>query len=62
MYPNAHIPVCLLAGVDFLTDDASFYMDFAITLQLKAEKVGKALTITSDAMMAKKPSWRAEKM
>jgi len=45
-----------------LTDGASFDMDFPTTLQLKAEKVGKALTVTSDAMMAKKPTWRAEKV
>jgi len=44
-----------------LADDASFFMDFPTTLQLKAERVGKAMTITSDAMMAKKPTWRAEK-
>jgi len=36
-------------------------MDFPTTLQLKAEKVGRALTMTEDAMMAKKPTWREDK-
>lgn len=55
IFPYVSLPVSSMA------DDASFDMDFPTTLQLKAEKVGKALTITSDAMMAKKPTWRAEK-
>jgi hypothetical protein len=62
IYRKANLPVCLFSNLGSLTDDASFDMDFPTTLQLKAEKVGKALTITSDAMMAKKPTWRAEKM
>jgi hypothetical protein len=59
---KADLSVCLSSNLGSLTDGASFDMDFPTTLQLKAEKVGKALTITSDAMMAKKPTWRAEKM
>jgi hypothetical protein len=59
---KADLSVCLSFNLVSLTDDASFDMDFPTTLQLKAEKVGKALTITSDALMAKKPTWRAEKM
>lgn len=36
-------------------------MDFTTALQLKAEGVGATSTILMDSMMAKKPTWRAEK-